>query len=181
VGDLPEGEPLDRAVSFSNEAAAAALTRHLLRRGYRRIGLLTLPPALSQRAARRVKGWRAALAEAGLPHGATLLAECDAGYAGGAAGLRKLLRGRPDAVIGGGDVLGIGALLEAQRRGLRIPKDLAVVSFDHYELVEALTPRLTTLRLPRRDIGLGAAAALAEGRLGSVVDLGFDLSAGDGD
>jgi LacI family gluconate utilization system Gnt-I transcriptional repressor len=181
VGDLPKGVPLDRAVSFSNEAAAAALTRHLIGRGYRRIGLLTLPPTLSQRAARRVAGWGSALAEAGLPHRATLIVECDAGYAGGAAGLRKLLRSKPDAVIGGGDVLGLGALLEAQRRGLRVPGDLAVVSFDHYELVEALTPRLTTLRLPRREIGLRAAAALAEGKPESVVDLGFDLSAGDGD
>lgn len=180
VGDLPKGAPLDRAVSFSNEAAATALTQHLIGRGYRRIGLLTLPPALSQRAARRVAGWRTTLAEAGLPSGAALLAECEAGYAGGAAGFRKLLRGKPDAVIGGGDVLGIGALLEAQRRGLRVPQDLAVVSFDHYEVVEALAPRLTTLRLPRREIGLRAAAALAEGQPGNVVDLGFDLQFGEG-
>ena len=181
VGDLPQGAPLDRAVSFCNRAAAAALTRHLVGRGRRRIGLLTLAPDVSQRAARRIAGWREALVQAGLPHGPSLLVECAAGYAGGAAGLRKLLRARPDAVIGGGDVLGLGALLEVQRRGLRVPQDLAVVSFDAYEIGDVLAPRLTTLVLPRRDIGLRAAREIAEGQPGTMVDLGFGLRLGEGD
>ncbi len=126
-------------------------------------------------------GWRGALAEAGLPHGAILLAACASGFSGGAAGFRKLLRARPDAVIGGRDVLGLGGLLEAQRRGMRVPGDIAVASFNHYELVEALSPRITTLRLPRREIGLRAAAELAAGESGTTVDLGFDLQPGEGD
>jgi LacI family gluconate utilization system Gnt-I transcriptional repressor len=182
VGDLPEGgKPLDTAISFSNEAAAAAITRHLVERGRRRIGLLTLPMSRSQRSARRAAGWRAALAAAKLPHGPSVLVECDPGYAGGAEGLCRLLKAKPDAVIGGGDVLALGALLEAQRRGIAVPEELAIASFDWYEVGEALSPRLTTLALPRREIGLRAAQSIADGTHGAILDLGFSLRPGDGD
>jgi LacI family gluconate utilization system Gnt-I transcriptional repressor len=184
VGDLPERDAsVDRAIGFSNHAAAAAITRHLTARGHRRIGLLTLPPALSQRAERRIAGWRAALAEAGLPHGARLVATCGPGYAGGAEGLGRLLRVGVDAVLGGGDVLALGALIEAGRRGVRVPGDLAIASFDAHEVGEALSPRLTTLRLPRREIGLRAAAAIAgeDAEGPRVCDLGFVLAPGEGD
>ncbi len=182
VGDLTgEIPPLDCVIGFGNAAAAAAITRHLISRGRRRIGLLTLPVAQSQRAARRVEGWQAALAEEGLPHGNSLLVECAPGYAGGATGLRRLLRARPDALLGGGDVLALGALIEAQRRGIAVPADLAIASFDAHEVGEALSPRLTVLDLPRRAIGLRAAACIAEGQRGLKTDLGFTLRPGTAD
>lgn len=182
VGDLSGQEaPLDSVISFDNAAAAAAIARHLIARGRRRIGMLTLPLAQSQRAARRVAGWQAALAGAGLPHGRSLLVECAPGYAGGAAGLRRLLRARPDALLGGGDVLALGALIEAQRRGIAVPDDLAIASFDAHEVGEALSPRLTVLDLPRREIGLRAAACIAEARRGLRIDLGFALRPGTAD
>ena len=107
--------------------------------------------------------------------------ECEAGYAGGAAGLAKLLRQKPDAVIGGGDVLALGALLEAGRRGIAVPGDLAFASFDAHEVGEAMEPQLTTLALPRREIGLRAAAAIASGEMRAIMDLGFQLRPGRAD
>lgn len=182
TGDLPApGTALDSAIGFCNRAAARAITAHLVARGHRRIGLLTLPPALSRRAAARIAGWREALRAARLPHGRGLIVECRAGYEGGAEGLARLLERKPDALLGGGDVLALGALIEAGRRRIEVPRDLAIAGFDAHEVGDALAPRLTTLRLPRREIGLRAAAAIAAGERGLRLDLGFGITPGEAD
>jgi LacI family gluconate utilization system Gnt-I transcriptional repressor len=65
-----------------------------------------------------------------------------------------------DAIFFAGDVFGIGALLECQRRGLRVPGDIALASFDDYEISSQLTPHLTCLDIPRYRIGQEAARVL---------------------
>jgi LacI family gluconate utilization system Gnt-I transcriptional repressor len=164
VGDLPRS-PVDVAVSFSNEKAAAAMTAHLIEGGRRRIGFLTLPVARSARSKARLLGYRTALESAGLTFEPGLVAEVDCGFEAGAHGLAQLLdRAAIDAVFGAGDVLALGALFEARRRGLAVPGDLAVASFDDHEICRVTEPPLTSLAIPRYEIGRMCAEIIGQRR-----------------
>ena len=162
-GTLPP-RPLDMVVSYSNHAAARAMTQHLLRLGYRRIGLVTLPLAGNERSRARREGHRAALEEAGIALDPRLLLEMPPGLAVGAEALLRLLEGggEPDAIFFAGDVLAIGALLECQRRGWPVPGRVAIAAFDPIELLGHLVPPVTTLRLPREEIGRRSAEVLLD-------------------
>jgi LacI family gluconate utilization system Gnt-I transcriptional repressor len=182
VGDLVD-DPIQHNLSFSNRAAAAALTAHLVQTGRRRIGFLTLPPSASTRAARRLDGYRDALESAGIALDETLIVEGVGGYAGAIAATEALLASgaRPDAIIGAGDVFAIGALLACQKAGMRVPADIAIASFDDHEICSQLSPPLTALSIPRREIGMRTAnLILGLGRRQPVApireDVGFKLT-----
>lgn len=184
VGDLVD-DPVQYNLSFSNKDAAAALTRHLLARGRRRIGFLNLPVALSTRASRRLDGYSAALQEAGIEIAPELIVESAGGYEAAIAAAERLLGSGTqfDAIIGAGDVFAIGALLACQKMGRRVPEDIAIASFDDHEICRQLSPALTALSIPRREIGLrtaGLIVGLGDGKAtGTAIreDVGFTLAA----
>lgn len=161
VGDLVRS-PIDMAISFSNREAASRMVRYLLGRGYRRIGLMTLPFHSSERSHSRYLGYRDALAEAGVAVSEDLVIQAPGGFAEGAACLNRLMRcsPRPDAIFGASDVLAVGALLAAQAGGLRVPDDVAIASFDRHEISDAIVPKLTSLDVPRYRIGHLAGQAI---------------------
>jgi LacI family gluconate utilization system Gnt-I transcriptional repressor len=174
--------PLDMVVSYSNHEAARVMTRHLARLGYRRIALVTLPAAANQRSRDRQAGYRAALAELRRAVDPALMLEMPPGLASGAEALVRLMERprRPDAVFFAGDVLAVGAVLECQRRGWSVPGDVAVAAFDHIDLLAHLNPPVTTLRLPRHEIGVRSAEMLLERLSGrqsgpAAVDLRFEI------
>jgi LacI family gluconate utilization system Gnt-I transcriptional repressor len=84
-----------------------------------------------------------------------------------------------DAIFFAGDVLAVGALFEAQRRGWKVPGRIALAGFDDLDIHQHTVPKLTCLRLPRLEIGRRSAEALlARLRGGSEaprVDLGFEV------
>ena len=96
--------------------------------------------------------------------------------------LIELMKVRPkiEAVFLTGDVLATGAVLEANRRGWRVPDTLAIAGSDDDELQECVLPALTSLRFPRYEIGCTAASMLLN-RIGGdrppahIVDLGFQI------
>ena len=182
VGDL-NPRPLDAVVSYSNRGAAQAMTEHLIGRGYRRIGFAMLSPAVTARAGARLIGYKAALKEAGLKLDSSLITVAERGFAGGATALVQLMTARADAIFFSGDVLAIGAMLECQRRGWKVPDRVAIASFDDHEAAVQMTPPLTTLKLPRYEIGRRAARLILERNNGVtptqpvVTDLGFEVIA----
>jgi LacI family transcriptional regulator, gluconate utilization system Gnt-I transcriptional repressor len=175
-------DPIDMAVGFSNQEAGRAMTAHLLARGYRRIAFVGLPWRENDRAAERLAGYRAALAEAGHAPEESLICQAPPGLASGGAALARLmaLPAPPDAVFLSGDVLAAGALLEADRRGWAVPGQVAIAGSDDSELQASLNPGITTLRFPRHEIGRRAAAMLLDRLAGrasgrAMLDLGFEL------
>ena len=66
----------------------------------------------------------------------------------------------PTAIIGLNDPLAMGAMIEAQRHGLRVPEDLSVVGFDDVDFACELRPSLTTVRIPAAEIGVATAEYL---------------------
>lgn len=72
---------------------------------------------------------------------------------------------KPDAVFAVSDSLAAGALRAIAQAGLRVPEDIAVVGFDGTELAEVVSPQLTTVEQPSREIGRTAVTLLMKGSI----------------
>lgn len=59
----------------------------------------------------------------------------------------------PTAIVCVNDIMAVGALLELRERGLRVPQDISVAGFDDIELAKFSFPALTTVHIPRDQIG----------------------------
>jgi LacI family transcriptional regulator len=139
-------------------------TEELTRHGHRRIGLPLNRddiPATSGRLA----GYRAALADAGIPFDPALVVAQESESVGGYLASRHLL-GLPDpptALFCFNDRMAMGAYRAAAELGLRIPDDLSVVGFDNQEYIaEGLYPALTTMALPHYEMGTWAVRRLLD-------------------
>ncbi|MGL4725305.1 MAG: LacI family DNA-binding transcriptional regulator [Scandinavium sp.] len=86
----------------------------------------------------------------------------DLSAAAGKAAMKNLLamNPRPDAVFAVSDSLAAGAMRAIEQAGLRVPEDIAVVGFDGTELAEMVSPQLTTVQQPSREIGAKAVELL---------------------
>jgi DNA-binding LacI/PurR family transcriptional regulator len=158
-------KPLDRAANavwMDHRQHARLATEHLLELGHHRIGLLLARPE-SLSAQERAQGYRDALAAAGLPldeelvrHGSSEFA--DSGYAQTLALLDITVR--PTALmIGVGEFIQ-GVYLALRDRNLKIPADIALVSFDEAGLATSFQPPLTTLSATDYDLGHESAKLL---------------------
>jgi len=153
-------------VAIDNVAAARELTRHLIGLGRTRIAAVgPQPHVINGTAARRLAGYRQALADAGIPYDPALEVPVERLHrADGAAAMRDLLAtGTPvDAVFCFSDELALGALHVAVREGLRVPDDLAVAGFDDVEDGRYANPALTTISPDKPAIARAALTCLAE-------------------
>ncbi|MEW6099464.1 MAG: LacI family DNA-binding transcriptional regulator [Pseudomonadota bacterium] len=150
-------------VGFSQVEAGAALTRHLLARGRRRIAFVAAQ--LDPRTMQRAEGYRRALREAGCYDAKLeLLSPERSSIALGARLLTELLATRDgiDAVFFCNDDLAQGGLLAAQRLGIRVPTDLAVAGFNDLAGSDQMVPPLTTVRTPRSEVGEAGARMLLQ-------------------
>lgn len=159
------------SIGFDNEAAARLATEHLLGLGHRRIGVISGLTSHNDRARSRIEGVRQALKQAGLKLLPSLLTEQVFNLTGGRSGLRALMTTRqpPTAIFCGNDLLAAGALLEAQRMGLKVPRQLSICGIDNHELAEAINPGLTTISLPTQDLGRITANAVLSAIAGEAI------------
>ena len=67
---------------------------------------------------------------------------------------------RPTALVCVNDVMAVGALREVRARGLRVPEDVSVTGFDNVMLAQFAVPALTTVHIPRDQIGRTVCACL---------------------
>lgn len=181
TGDLTN-RPLDMVVSYSNFEAAKAMTACLLARGYRRIAFVSAPTRENERHFHRWRGYRAALRKHGIAYNPARVVERPFGFHHGAEALLALLDRDPtiDAVFFASDVFAVGAQLECLRRAWPIPEKVAIAGFGDQEIARELVPSLTTVRIPREEIGRLAGQMLLDRLQGrpvkpKVVDVGFQI------
>jgi LacI family gluconate utilization system Gnt-I transcriptional repressor len=169
------------SVGFSQANAAAALTRHLLGRGHRRIAFAAAQ--LDQRTLQRLDGWRREMRAAG-QHLQTLewLNPAPSSLALGGTMFEQIMAQSPvvDAIFFCNDDLAQGALLTALRLGIPVPQRVAVAGFNDLTGSDQMLPPLTTVRTPRAAIGAAAAEmlmALMRGKVPatSCVDVGYEV------
>ncbi len=157
---IPAGLAVD-SVSVDSVKGAQVCVRHLIQRGHRRIAIVTGPLTL-QTARDRVKGYEAALREAGLEPAPELIVEGDFREAGGyRVGKELLLRhDRPTAVFASNGMMALGLIRAVEEIGLTCPGDVAVASFDDMPLAAVFRPHLTAVAQPAYDIGRQGAELL---------------------
>jgi LacI family transcriptional regulator len=144
-------------ISIANQDGAFQAVRHLAGLGHRRIATVT-GPRRNIDAQQRVAGYRAALAEAGIAHDASLEIEGDFTEPSGWHAVEALLElsPRPDAVFFGNDYMAIGGLAALSAAGLRVPEDMAIAGFDDIAMARYLTPALTTVHVDLIEFGARA-------------------------
>jgi LacI family transcriptional regulator len=132
---------------------------HLARSGRRRIGFIGGPPKVSNAIARR-EGLQAALKSEGLLYEPELAVEGDYRIESGFRAGHALLSHRPDGIYVANHLMTVGLLRAAEEMGLRCPEDFGLVSFDDYPWLGVFRPRLTTVELPKHQLGVEASELL---------------------
>lgn len=152
-------------VTPDNEAGARSAASYLAQLGHRRIAIINSPP---ERTAGRVRreGFVAGLAAHGLSLPPELELAGPYGRDGGYSAMVRLLSlpagKRPTAVFSSGSLVTIGALRAVRESGITMPDELSLISFDDYELFDALTPPLTVVDQPMAEQGAVAMRLLLE-------------------
>lgn len=140
-------------VGINDIEASQEVVGYLADNGHRRIALINHD--LSYKYARlRQQGYLQQLAEYDLTwQGITYASELS--FSAGKQAMMELLAADeiPDAVFAVSDTLAAGAIAAIQASGFTVPGDIAVAGFDGTELAEMISPPLTTLAQPSRDIG----------------------------
>jgi LacI family transcriptional regulator len=149
------------AVELDDKGAAIEGVTHLLRLGYRRIGFIGgLHGASTSR--KRLEGYKAALRDAGIKFDPALVVEGDFRVESGYRQGLQLLKARPDAVFIANYLMTVGFMEALRQYRLRCPEDVALVTCDDYPWMDSFAPRLTTIDLPKRELGAAAAQLLVE-------------------
>lgn len=175
-----EGLAVPAVVPDYRDGARQA-TAHLVRLGHPRVALLGA--AVAYPFGRETHdGYADALAAAHARYDPRLVRRCAIAVEAATAAMTALLAEAepPTAVFAVTDAMAIGALRAARERKLRVPEDLAVVGMDDIELAAYTEPPLTTVRVPKEEMGRIAAErliALIEGAGGepSIVSVPGEL------
>ncbi|HEY8240576.1 MAG TPA: substrate-binding domain-containing protein, partial [Kiritimatiellia bacterium] len=152
-------------VASDNVQGGRIGTEHLLALGHRRIGVVTGSLNLASTFG-RLEGYKAALADAGVPYDEELVREglFEKGIETGVQAGERLLNmpKPPTAIFAFSDELAIGVMQAARSRGVRIPEDLAVVGYDNIEYSAHVNPPLTTIAQDPYAIGSTACRILTD-------------------
>jgi len=155
------GPAIGREIVSRDDIGCAEAGAHVAALGHRRIGYiggkLDYPSAHVRR-----QGFEAGLAT----HGAIIAPDLDErgdySFDSGYAAARRLFArpNCPTAIICANDEMAAGAYKAAFEAGLRIPGDLTLIGFDDAPIADRLSPPLTTVRLPTREMARMAADRL---------------------
>lgn len=158
--------PSTHYVALAERDAVHGAVRHLIAAGSRSICLLAGDARRPAAATERFRGYRDALAEAGLPLRDALVVSCDGTAAGGYRATRALLEAgpgaRPDAVVAASDRVAFGVLRALHEGGVRVPAEIRVVGFDNLSQGAYAVPSLTSVDVPVLDMVRSAFATLVE-------------------
>ncbi|MFG1819290.1 LacI family DNA-binding transcriptional regulator [Kribbella sp. NPDC049174] len=170
--DVPPGLPLVMANAYvaddslpafipDDEGGGRSAAELVLEARHRRIAFIT-GNSDSPATAARIRGFTAAMNDAGLPVEGSLIPARYSVSSNHAAALELLRRpDRPTAILAANDRGATGVVLAAASLGLSVPRDLSVVGYDDEQFLAAeVPPGLTTIALPHREMGQRATAEL---------------------
>ena len=133
---------------------ATIAMQYLVDQNYQRIACITGPLNNTQ-AQFRLQGYRTALKEANLPIIEGYEVQGDFQFASGVTAMQNLLNLPilPQAVFCSNDAMAIGAYQALYQNGLEVGKDIAIIGYDDIEIAQYMTPPLTTIHQPKKELG----------------------------
>lgn len=148
-------------VTLDEHGAAREIMRHLTSLGHRRIAHIKGHPDHGA-STWRLSGYEEGLREAGLPLDPGLVVDGEFSFDSGARAAKRLLDmpQPPTAIFAANDDAAAGVISVAYQRGLSVPRHLSVCGFDDTPMSRQISPSLTTVRQPSRDMGRVAATEL---------------------
>jgi DNA-binding LacI/PurR family transcriptional regulator len=151
------------------QMAGELAARHLVELGHRRCAFIG--PAIDATSFRlRERGFTRQLRAVGVPIPSEALRRAAATVAGGVQAMRAILalRPRPTAVFCANDLAALGALKACAIAKVAVPAELSIVGCDDIDLAQLVTPELTTIAVPARELGARAARLLIRQLTGEV-------------
>jgi LacI family transcriptional regulator, galactose operon repressor len=152
------------AVTVDDRKGIALAVEHVVALGHKRVGHVAGPQNLST-GHRRHLGFIRAMRAAGLKAPAKQVSFGEVFTEDeGARACAELLDAAPDvtAIVAGNDLMAIGCYDTLEQRGLSCPDDVSIVGFNDMPFVDRLRPPLTSVRIPKREMGQVAAELLLE-------------------
>lgn len=147
------------SVIYDDEQAAYEAAKELIKKGYRKIGLIA-GEAESRHTIDRQRGYQKALFESQILYNPALVQNGDWSREKGYQACEKLMQQGVDAIFSMSDVMAAGVYDYANEKGLCVGKDLGLIGFDNREISMAFNPELSTMALPLSEIGQKAADLL---------------------
>ncbi len=146
IGSITAGPGI--AMTMDDEGSARRATEHLIALGHHRIGFIAGSEEYDL-SNWRIDGWRAAMEAAGLSYH-SLCTRGDFTYESGVIAANMLLElgMPPTAIIASNDQMTLATLDTANKRGLKVPDDLSLISFDNTPVVRFTDPKLTAVDQP---------------------------------
>lgn len=156
----------DKRLSYINIddfAAASLAVGHLAKLGHRRIAMVNGDISMRNSQLRR-DGYLQAMRELGISVPDSWMLPGEYSEEHGKAAVTALLALpealRPTAIFAASDTIACGVQKALRRAGLSLPADMSLVGFDDSELAACMTPPLTSVRMPAREMGIRAAMAM---------------------
>lgn len=144
----------DYSVNYDDELAAYEATNYLIQLGHRKIAIISgLMDSNNSRS--RFNGYYKAFMEQSLIFEPSYIKTGDWEFHSGYLLCKELLShsARPSAIMAMNDLMAGGAIQACKEAGLEIPRDISVIGFDNREFSAFITPKLTTMSLPLREMG----------------------------
>ncbi|WP_417584863.1 LacI family DNA-binding transcriptional regulator [Pelagibacterium sp.] len=174
-------DPIDMMIGFDHREGGRAAARHLIEKGYRRIGFIGA--RMDPRAQRRLDGYCEVMHAEGLYDDRLILTSPQASSVPrGSEMFVDFLGVVPDAdaVFCNNDDMALGALFECQRRHIRVPAQFGIMGYNDLDYSSVSNPTVSSIRTLRYEMGYRAiemiiAAAQGERADPAVVDVGYEL------
>jgi LacI family transcriptional regulator len=149
-------------IGFDNHNAAGSIANYLMDLGHTKFAMISGFVKNNDRANDRLQGVRDALFQRGLNLDDENIIERPFGVDAGRDAFRLLMSRskKPTAIICGSEPFAYGAVFEGKAMDIDIPREVSITGFDDMWLASSITPRLTTVRTPQKEIGMLAAKYL---------------------
>ncbi len=151
-------------VGFDNYNAAKCAAQEVIDLGHKNIGIIAGLTHDNDRARDRLRGFLDACTKNNIKINQSQIQEAPYNFHDAGIALDKILNSNSEisAVICGNDVLAVGSIIHAKKKGIRVSEDLGFIGFDDIEIASIISPSLTTIHVPHRKMGRAAAQKLIE-------------------
>jgi len=160
--DIGKVGPHTSNIRVNYEQGVHQAVKHLLELGHRQIAFISGPTHFKSAQLRREAFLRTMKKHRALLHTEPMICKGDFKLESGQQAVKEILAltNRPTAIIAANDLMAMGALRELAQAGLRVPRDISVIGCDDTWLAKLTDPQLTTIVIPRAEIGAAAVEAV---------------------